>query len=62
MSDYDDDYENADDDDMFEEVCGETMDHELALIGQEDGWATFVCTVCGAEIFEDVVDDVEEEE
>lgn len=33
-----------------DEVCGETYDHDLTLIDERDGEATYECQVCGAEI------------
>jgi DNA-directed RNA polymerase subunit RPC12/RpoP len=35
------------------DVCGETYDHRLDLIAESDGWRTYVCRECGAEILED---------
>jgi hypothetical protein len=33
-----------------DEICGETYDHDLTLIDERDGEATYECQVCGAEI------------
>ena len=38
----------------MEDVCGETYDHNLRLIGEGDGEATYECRECGAEVFEEV--------
>lgn len=35
-----------------EPVCGESYDHTLKLVGERDGWSTYECTECGAEITE----------
>jgi hypothetical protein len=42
-----------------DEVCGETYDHDLTLIDERDGEATYECRVCGAEIAEPVTKDEE---
>ena len=39
------------DDDTDKEVCGESYDHDLRLIDERDGFATYACRECGAEIF-----------
>lgn len=36
-----------------EEVCGESFDHDLRLIDERDGWRTYECRVCGAEVSEE---------
>lgn len=33
-----------------EPVCGESYDHDLSLIDEADGWATYECRKCGAEV------------
>lgn len=38
------------------DVCGFTYDHDLRLIGERDGWFTYECRECGAEIFEEDLD------
>jgi hypothetical protein len=34
-----------------EPVCGESYYHDLRLIDQRDGHATYECRECGAEVF-----------
>lgn len=34
-------------------VCGETYDHTLRLLDERDGYATYECTECGAEVYEE---------
>lgn len=43
----------ADDDseDVYsEDVCGESYDHDLMLIAERDGYASYECRACGAEV------------
>lgn len=40
-----------------EEVCGESYDHDLVLLDERDGYATYECRRCYAEIYEDPEDD-----
>lgn len=35
------------------EVCGETFDHDLLVVGVRDGIRTYECRRCGAEVFTD---------
>lgn len=35
------------------EVCGETYDHDLMLIGSADGISSYECRTCGAEVVDD---------
>jgi hypothetical protein len=35
-----------------EDICGETYDHDLRLVDERDGWCTYECRECGAEIQE----------
>jgi hypothetical protein len=42
-----------------EEVCGETYDHDLMLVDERDGEATYECRVCGAEVLDEPEDDPE---
>lgn len=39
------------------DVCGETYDHRLDLIAERDGWRTYSCRECGAEIIDEADDD-----
>lgn len=39
------------------ELCGATYDHTLRLIDERDGYATYECTECGAEVVEDPNED-----
>lgn len=39
--------------DETEEVCGETYDHDLREVDRRDGWVTWECHGCGAEILEE---------
>lgn len=32
------------------ETCGESYDHDLRLIDEADGYATYECRKCGAEV------------
>ena len=34
------------------DVCGETFDHNLRVIDERDGWVTYECRTCGAEVVE----------
>jgi hypothetical protein len=36
--------------DDTEPVCGESYDHDLRLIDERDGYATYDCRECGAEV------------
>lgn len=36
-----------------EDVCGESFDHELELVGESGGMRTFECRNCGAELWEE---------
>ncbi len=36
--------------DDAEPVCGESYDHDLRLIDERDGYATYECRKCGAEV------------
>lgn len=36
-----------------DDVCGETIDHDLREMGSADGITTYECRRCGAEIIED---------
>jgi hypothetical protein len=49
----------ADTGDDTAEVCGESFDHDLRLIDEPDGYATYECRTCGAEVFTEP-DDAEE--
>jgi hypothetical protein len=33
-----------------EDVCGDSYDHDLDLIDERDGYCSYVCRTCGAEI------------
>lgn len=39
-----------------DDICGETIDHDLREISSADGVTTYECRRCGAEIFEAVGD------
>ena len=36
-----------------EDICGETYDHDLRLVDERDGIATYECRRCGAEVIEE---------
>lgn len=36
-----------------DDICGETIDHDLREIGSADGQTSWECRRCGAEIIED---------
>ncbi len=36
--------------DDTEPVCGESNDHDVRLIDERDGYATYECRECGAEV------------
>jgi hypothetical protein len=38
-------------------ICGESYDHTLKLIDERDGYATYECTECGAEVIDKPDDD-----
>ena len=40
------------DDDEYEEGCGFSWDHTLDVISVRDGYTTYVCRECGAEIID----------
>lgn len=46
-------------DDDTEPVCGESYDHDLKLIAEHDGHATYECRECGAELFTEPDDEEE---
>lgn len=61
-----DEISDADDSVEEEEICGVSYDHDLALVDERDGWRSYECRRCGAEIeeqiedFEDPGEDAEE--
>lgn len=40
-----------------EPICGETYDHALRLIDERDGYVTYECTECGAEVYTEMDDE-----
>lgn len=50
----------SDTDDNTEPVCGESYDHDLRLIDEADGYATWECRECGAEVVEEPEDEEED--
>lgn len=36
-----------------EMACGESYDHNLEVVDERDGWVTYMCSECGAEVIED---------
>lgn len=40
------------DEDEYEEGCGFSWDHTLDVISVRDGYTTYVCRECGAEIID----------
>ena len=46
---------DADDDNT--DVCGESFDHDLALIDERDGYTTYECRTCGTEVFTEPEDE-----
>lgn len=47
-------------DEDYESVCGESWDHTLKLIDESDGYGTYECTECGAEILTEPDEEPEE--
>lgn len=41
---------STEDDDNTEPACGESYDHDLRLIDGREGYATYECRECGAEV------------
>ena len=40
---------------LDDDICGETFDHDCRLVGERDGVRNYECRRCGAEIIEDDV-------
>lgn len=37
-------------------ICGTDHDHDLREVDSQDGWSTFECCRCGAEVFAETVE------